>query len=105
MAKMFGLLKELPSKTLEKVLVREEARHPITKNVNAISLFKMEKEKNTENNEVVDKNVIAISELSAIEPEKVADTKKEVENGTDNEVMRSVKEEITEDGIDPFICH
>ncbi|GJW07287.1 hypothetical protein Tco_1569710 [Tanacetum coccineum] len=51
MAKMFRLLKELTtSKTLEKVLVREEARHPITKHVNAISLINMEKEKSVENN-------------------------------------------------------
>ncbi|GJY04288.1 MAK10-like protein [Tanacetum coccineum] len=43
MAKMFGLLKELTSSTMpEKVLVREEVRNPITKNVNAISLCKME---------------------------------------------------------------
>ncbi|GKG23868.1 hypothetical protein Tco_0391904 [Tanacetum coccineum] len=68
MAEMFGLLKELTaSRTPEKVLVREEARHPVTKNVNAISLVKIEKEKNTENNEVVDKNVIGLSELNALE--------------------------------------
>nr|GEY02358.1 zinc finger, CCHC-type [Tanacetum cinerariifolium] len=59
-----------------KVLVREEARHPITKNVNAISFVKMEKEKNIENNEVVDKNVIELSELNAIEPKDVVDMKK-----------------------------
>ncbi|GJU51761.1 hypothetical protein Tco_1221316 [Tanacetum coccineum] len=71
MAEMFGLLKEITtSRTPEKVLVREEARQPVTKNVNAISLVKMEREKNTEYNEVVDKNVIELSELNAIEPEK-----------------------------------
>ncbi|GJZ26138.1 putative reverse transcriptase domain-containing protein [Tanacetum coccineum] len=39
MAVMFELLKELTtSRTPKKVLVREEARHPITKHVNSISL-------------------------------------------------------------------
>nr|GEY46954.1 hypothetical protein [Tanacetum cinerariifolium] len=67
MAKMFGLLKELTaSRTSKKVLVREEARHPVTKNVNAISLVKMEKEKNTENKKVVEKNVIELSEFNTI---------------------------------------
>ncbi|GJW43268.1 hypothetical protein Tco_0072067 [Tanacetum coccineum] len=46
MAEMFGLLKELTSsRTPKKVLVREEARHSITKNVNAIFIIKMENEK------------------------------------------------------------
>nr|GEU81345.1 hypothetical protein [Tanacetum cinerariifolium] len=72
MAEMFGLLKELTvSRTLEKVLVREEARHHITKNVNAISLVKMKNEKNIENEEVVDKNVIELSKLNAIEPKEI----------------------------------
>nr|GEX16094.1 zinc finger, CCHC-type [Tanacetum cinerariifolium] len=88
MAKMFGLLKELTaSKTPKRVLVREEVRHPITKNVNLISLVKKDNEKNTENNEVVDKNVIELSELNALEHEEVVDVKKKVENKTDNEIQ------------------
>nr|GEX71079.1 hypothetical protein [Tanacetum cinerariifolium] len=72
MAEMFGLLKELTSRmTPKKVLVREEARHPITKNVNAISLIKMEKEKSAKNNE------------------------EEMEDGTNDESSRSTKEELT----------
>ncbi|GKA68258.1 zinc finger, CCHC-type containing protein [Tanacetum coccineum] len=83
MAKIFGLLKELiASKTPKKVMVREEARHPITKNVNAISFVKMEKDKNIENNEVVNKNVIELSELNTIEPKE---------------------EEITGDGIEELV--
>ncbi|GJU95346.1 hypothetical protein Tco_1320102, partial [Tanacetum coccineum] len=43
MTKMFGLLKELTaSKTLEKVLIREEAKFRVTKNLNSISLTKEE---------------------------------------------------------------
>ncbi|GJY83901.1 hypothetical protein Tco_0497277 [Tanacetum coccineum] len=42
---MFGLLKELTSsRALEKVLIREEAKHPVTKNVNSISLIRGEEE-------------------------------------------------------------
>nr|GEV88540.1 zinc finger, CCHC-type [Tanacetum cinerariifolium] len=44
--KTFGLLKELTTKrTPEKVLIREEAKFPITKNVNCISLARGEKER------------------------------------------------------------
>ncbi|GJS80617.1 hypothetical protein Tco_0730498 [Tanacetum coccineum] len=43
MTEMFGLLKELAtSKTHEKVLIREEAKFPVTKYVNSISLTKGE---------------------------------------------------------------
>ncbi|GJU71129.1 MAK10-like protein [Tanacetum coccineum] len=51
MTKMFGLLKELTtSRTPEKVLIREEAKFSITKNVNSISLTRGEEErsKNTD---------------------------------------------------------
>ncbi|GKF57724.1 hypothetical protein Tco_0171261, partial [Tanacetum coccineum] len=80
MAEMFGLLKELTaSRTPEK------------------------KEKNTENNEVVEKNVIELSELNALEPEEVVDVKKEVEKRTDNEAIRSMKEEMTGEGIKELV--
>ncbi|GKC26145.1 hypothetical protein Tco_1033439 [Tanacetum coccineum] len=56
---IIGLLKEPTSSiTPEKVLVREEIRNPITKNVNSISLCRIESEKVKENNEVIDKNII-----------------------------------------------
>nr|GEW24513.1 MAK10-like protein [Tanacetum cinerariifolium] len=46
MAKMFGLLKELTtSRAHEKVLISEEAKSTITKNVNSISLTRGEEEK------------------------------------------------------------
>ncbi|GJT06418.1 hypothetical protein Tco_0840880 [Tanacetum coccineum] len=96
---MFGLLKELTtSRTPEMVLVREEARHPVTKYVNAISLVKIEKEKNIENNKVVDKNVLELSELNAIEPKEEVDMKKEVGGKTKSQLG---VEEGTECDIDP----
>ncbi|GJT03154.1 MAK10-like protein [Tanacetum coccineum] len=46
MTEIFGLLKELTtSRTPKKVLIREEAKFPVTKNVNSISLTKGEEEK------------------------------------------------------------
>ncbi|GJV74744.1 hypothetical protein Tco_1506328 [Tanacetum coccineum] len=98
MTKMLRFLKELTtSKTPEKVLVREEARHPITKNVNTISLVKMEKEKNIENNKVVDKNVVEFSELNAIEPKEEVDMKKEVGDRTNDEPVKNMEEDIMGD--------
>ncbi|GJU14982.1 hypothetical protein Tco_1142948 [Tanacetum coccineum] len=46
MTKIFRLLKELTtSRAPEKVLIREEAKFPVTKNVNSISLTKGEEER------------------------------------------------------------
>ncbi|GJW23374.1 hypothetical protein Tco_0033996 [Tanacetum coccineum] len=97
MAEMFVLLKELTaSRTPKKVLVREEARHPVSKNVNTISLFKMEKEKNTKNNKVVDKNSIELSELNAIKLNDIVDIKNAVVSGTHDEPVRNVREDPEE---------
>ncbi|GKF73483.1 hypothetical protein Tco_0219815 [Tanacetum coccineum] len=104
MAEMFGILKELTiSRTPEKVLEGEEARHPITKNVNAISLVKMEKKKKIENNKVVDKNIIELGELNVIESKEEVDMKKEVGDGTNVEPVRNVDEVITGDGIEELV--
>ncbi|GJX08438.1 ribonuclease H-like domain-containing protein [Tanacetum coccineum] len=55
MTEMFGLLKELTtSRTLEKVLIKEEATFPITKNVNFISLAINEEEENNKTDETPD---------------------------------------------------
>ncbi|GKC26169.1 MAK10-like protein [Tanacetum coccineum] len=101
MAEMFGLLKELTTSRIpEKVLVREEARHPVTKNINVISLVKIEKEKNTKNDEVVDKNVIGLSELNAIEPNGVVNIKNEVVDGINVEPVRNVKDDPEEEQVE-----
>ncbi|GJY90812.1 hypothetical protein Tco_0506008 [Tanacetum coccineum] len=96
MAEMFGLLKELStSRTPEKVFVREEARQPITRHVNTISLVKIKKEKSVKNNEVVDKNIVELSELDIVESIKLVDRKEEMKDGKDDESARSTKEELT----------
>ncbi|GKD87237.1 hypothetical protein Tco_1358391 [Tanacetum coccineum] len=46
MTEMFGLLKELTtSRTLEKVLIRKDAKFSVTKNVTSISLARGEEER------------------------------------------------------------
>ncbi|GJS44235.1 hypothetical protein Tco_0569278 [Tanacetum coccineum] len=52
MIEMFELLKELTTnKTPEKVLIREETKFPVTKNVNSISLARNEEEENNNTDE------------------------------------------------------
>ncbi|GJV81259.1 MAK10-like protein [Tanacetum coccineum] len=58
MTEMFGLLKELTtSRTPKKVLIREEAKVPVTKNVNSISLARGEEERNDKTDETLDNTV------------------------------------------------
>ncbi|GJU32396.1 hypothetical protein Tco_1175985 [Tanacetum coccineum] len=58
MSEMFGLLKELTtSKTPEKVLIRNEAKVPLTKNVNSISLARREEEGSDKMDETLDNTV------------------------------------------------
>ncbi|GJX15190.1 zinc finger, CCHC-type containing protein [Tanacetum coccineum] len=88
MAEMFKLLKELTkSRTSEKVLIREEVSNPITKHVNAISLVRMENDKDNENDEVVNKNVI--------EPIELVNKVEVRDDETDDESDRIVNEEPT----------
>ncbi|GKE72812.1 hypothetical protein Tco_1534853, partial [Tanacetum coccineum] len=55
MTEMFGLLKELTtSRALEKVLIREEAKFHVTKNVNFISLARGEEERSDKTDETLD---------------------------------------------------
>nr|GFB08140.1 hypothetical protein [Tanacetum cinerariifolium] len=92
---MFGLLKELTaSRTLEKVLVREEARHPITKHVNSISLIRTEEEKSVRNNGVVGKNIVEPNKLIMAETLEEEDRDDEVTNRTNNELVRSVEKDL-----------
>ncbi|GJV12245.1 MAK10-like protein [Tanacetum coccineum] len=82
MTEMFGLLKELmTSRTPEKVLIREDAKFPITKNLNSISLTK-EEEGGSDRTKVTPDNAEKPTkteiETPVIEVEKI----NEVTNGT-----------------------
>ncbi|GJY99540.1 hypothetical protein Tco_0516970 [Tanacetum coccineum] len=76
------------SRTPKKVLMREEARHPITKNVNSISLIRMEEEENKENNEQIDKSVMKPDKSDEEEPPEGIDLKNEVEERADDEALK-----------------
>ncbi|GJZ66781.1 hypothetical protein Tco_0630021 [Tanacetum coccineum] len=92
MAEMFGLLKELTSsRTPKKVLVREEAIHSITKNVNAIFIIKMENEKGAKGVKVAERNVMKLKELDALGPIESVDKGE----GTDSRTVKDMQEEIT----------
>nr|GEW98609.1 hypothetical protein [Tanacetum cinerariifolium] len=63
MVEMFGLFKELTtSRAPKKVLIREEARSPVTKNVNSISLTKREEERNSDNEVVTGDDIKKLPE-------------------------------------------
>nr|GEV86355.1 hypothetical protein [Tanacetum cinerariifolium] len=73
MTEMFEIFKELiTSRAHEKVLIREEAKHPVTKNINSILLIKREEEMNADDN------------------------KNKAENGTKNERIKSAEKEPTQ---------
>ncbi|GKE74118.1 hypothetical protein Tco_1536159 [Tanacetum coccineum] len=96
MAKMFGLLKELTvSRTPEKVLVREKARHLITKHVNSISLIRMEEEKSVKNNGVVSENIVEPNKSIMAETLEGVDRDDEGEDKTNDEPVRSTKRDLT----------
>ncbi|GKD27262.1 hypothetical protein Tco_1233476, partial [Tanacetum coccineum] len=55
---MFGLLKILTTyRAPRKVLIREEAKHSVTKNVNSISLIRGEEEMNADDNATPDDSI------------------------------------------------
>ncbi|GJU01178.1 zinc finger, CCHC-type containing protein [Tanacetum coccineum] len=85
MTEMFGLLKELmTSKAPEKVLIREEAKFPVTKNINYISLSRGEEE-------ISDKNNIAIGDNTE-KPTKTETPAKKAEKGNEAESKAKNKE-------------
>nr|GEW25974.1 MAK10-like protein [Tanacetum cinerariifolium] len=95
MAIMFGLLKELTtSMGPKKVLIREEAKSPVTKNVNSISLDRGEEEKN-ENDDMAADGGINGTRTEMLVKEDGKETK--AENGSKNkQIKRAEKEETVE---------
>ncbi|GJY60314.1 MAK10-like protein [Tanacetum coccineum] len=95
MTEMFGLLKELTtSKTPEKVLIREKAKFPITKNLNSISLTKGEEEESNRTKVTpgnAEKPTETETEMPVMEVEKI----NEVENGT-----KLIKTSKNEEAVD-----
>ncbi|GJX76423.1 MAK10-like protein [Tanacetum coccineum] len=79
MTEMFRLLKELTtSRGPKKVLIREEAKFPVTKNVNSISLARGEEEKSGKTDETLDNTIkptITETEIPVMEAERSNETK------------------------------
>ncbi|GJY56708.1 zinc finger, CCHC-type containing protein [Tanacetum coccineum] len=97
MTEIFRLLKELTTRrTPEKVLIREEAKFPVTKNINSISLARGEEERSDKTNETLDNTVkptITETEIPVTEAERNNETKnkpiKKAENKEVEEVLSS----------------
>ncbi|GKD45184.1 MAK10-like protein [Tanacetum coccineum] len=92
MTEMLGLLKELTtSRTPEKVLIREEAKVLVTKNVNSISLARGEEERSDKMDETLDNTVkptVIETEIPVKETERNNETKnKPIKIAEDNEVV------------------
>ncbi|GJW28517.1 hypothetical protein Tco_0045392 [Tanacetum coccineum] len=101
MTEMFGLLKELSaSRTPKKVLIREEARHPITKSVNSISVIREEGEKDVVNNRAIIESIVEPSRSEEEEPPKKAYVTNKVERRADDEPTKSVRENVTKNGVE-----
>ncbi|GJT99455.1 MAK10-like protein [Tanacetum coccineum] len=79
MTEMFRLLKELTtSRAPEKVLIMEEAKFPVTKNVNSISLARGEEERSDKKDETLDntkKPTVTKTEIPVMEAERSNETK------------------------------
>ncbi|GJT41875.1 MAK10-like protein [Tanacetum coccineum] len=97
MTEMFGLLKELTtSRAPEKVLMREEAKHPITKNVNYISLIREEEEKNDTVIVTIGDSIKEPDESDVRMPLKEVEKENKAENGTKNELTKSAEKKLTQ---------
>ncbi|GJX61764.1 zinc finger, CCHC-type containing protein [Tanacetum coccineum] len=87
MTKMFGLLKELTtSRTPEKVLIREEAKFPVTKNINSISLARNEEEENNMTDETPNNTKMPTKTEM---PVREAEAMNGAENGAENESIKT----------------
>ncbi|GKB96909.1 MAK10-like protein [Tanacetum coccineum] len=89
MTEMFWLLKELmTSRTPEKVLIREEAKFPVTKNVNSISLARNEEEENNNTDETPD-NIKMPTKTEM--PVRKTEAMNGAKNGAGNESIKTPK--------------
>ncbi|GJW45387.1 putative reverse transcriptase domain-containing protein [Tanacetum coccineum] len=96
MTEMFGLLKELTTRrTLVKVLIREEARFPITKNVNSISLTKGEERSNR--TKVTPDNAEKLTETEMETPVIEVEKINEVKNGAENKSIKTSESKEAEE--------
>ncbi|GKD46842.1 hypothetical protein Tco_1271487 [Tanacetum coccineum] len=97
MTEMFGLLKELTtSRTPKKVLIREESKFPVTKNMNSISLKKGEDE-GSNRTKVTPDNAKKLTKTETETPIKEVEKINEVENGAGNKLIKKFESEEAEE--------
>ncbi|GJT59206.1 hypothetical protein Tco_1002739 [Tanacetum coccineum] len=98
MAEMCGLHRKLTtSRALEKVLIREEAKYPVTKNINSVSLTRREEEKSDKDDVTTGDGIEKTNGSDTEMPVKEAKTENGAENRIKNEpIKRDENEEVVE---------
>ncbi|GKA94109.1 MAK10-like protein [Tanacetum coccineum] len=97
MTEMFGLLKELTtSRAPEKVLIREETKHFVTKNVNSISLIRGEEEMNADDNATSGDSIERPDGSDTEVQLNEVDKENEAKNGTENEPIKNAEKKPTQ---------
>ncbi|GJV70367.1 zinc finger, CCHC-type containing protein [Tanacetum coccineum] len=79
MQEIFILLRNTASRTPEKVITNRKRKGTHTKNVNSISLIRVEEEKNVGNNRAIDESLVEPSNYEEEKPLKEVDVTNEVE--------------------------
>ncbi|GKB06875.1 MAK10-like protein [Tanacetum coccineum] len=103
MTEMFGLLKILTThKAPEKVLIREEAKHSVTKNINSISLIRGEEEMNVDDNAMPDDSIERPDGSDTEEPTQVEE-EESVEVPSSQPVGYYLKHRINEKLIEGLV--
>ncbi|GJU28204.1 zinc finger, CCHC-type containing protein [Tanacetum coccineum] len=104
--KMFGLLKEpMTSRAPEKVLIKDEAKFLVAKNVNSISLAKGGEERSDKTDETLDKTVkptITETKIPVIEAERSNETKNKPIKKAERE---EVKEVLSSRPVEYYLKH
>nr|GEU39863.1 hypothetical protein [Tanacetum cinerariifolium] len=96
MAEMFGLLKEITTnRAHEKVLIKEEAKSPVTENVNFISLARGEGERNGDNDVATGEDIEKPTRTETGMPVKEVEKENKAEDGIKNKPIRKAKKEET----------
>ncbi|GJZ76392.1 MAK10-like protein [Tanacetum coccineum] len=96
MTEMFSLLKEFTKgKSLEKVLVREEVKKPVTKYDNVIFLVKIRNDKDKGGDELVEKSIS--------KPIELRENEEAIDDVMDNQSDRSVNKDSTSIGSLKFM--
>ncbi|GJW21104.1 MAK10-like protein [Tanacetum coccineum] len=91
MTEMFGLLKELTtSRAPKKVLIREEAKFSVTKNINSISFSRREEERSDKNYVAIGDNTKKPTKTETETPAKKAEKGNEAESKAENEETTEV---------------